>query len=240
MQSESKGARFLAFLDFELEIGPGSGREYPVAVIRSPAGEVRETMRFPFDELALENRLKDLQIGLLRSGGKRRQMLSSEEQTVQDFGRALLDALLTGEVRSRYDVSWREAKQQGKGLRLKLRIQPPELAALPWEFLYDPRQAEYVCLSRGTPVVRYLELPQPIQPLSVTPPLHILGMVASPRDLPPLDVVREKQRVEEAVKDLRARHGRPDLAAGANLARPAAGDARWPPAHLSFHRPRRL
>jgi len=205
MQSESKGARFLAYLDFELEIGAGSGREYPVAVIRSPAGEARETMRFPFDELALENRLKDLQIGLLRSGGKRRQMLSSEEQTVQDFGRALLDALLTGEVRSRYDVSWREAKQQGKGLRLKLRIQPPELAALPWEFLYDPRQAEYVCLSRGTPVVRYLELPQPIQPLTVTPPLHILGMIASPRDLPLLDVVREKQRVEEAVKDLRAR-----------------------------------
>jgi hypothetical protein len=96
MQSESKGARFLAYLDFELEIGPGSGREYPVAVIRSPAGEARETMRFPFDELALENRLKDLQIGLLRSGGKRRQMLSSEQQAVQDFGRALLDALLTG------------------------------------------------------------------------------------------------------------------------------------------------
>ncbi len=205
MQSESKGAKLPTYLDFELEIGPGSGREYPVAVIRSPAGEARETMRFPFDELALENRLKDLQIGLLRSGGKHRQMLSSEEQTVQDFGRALLDALLTGEVRSRYDVSWREAKQQGKGLRLKLRIQPPELAALPWGFLYDPRRAEYVCLSRGTPVVRYLELPQPIQPLSVTPPLHILGMIASPRDLPPLDVVREKQRVEEAVKDLRAR-----------------------------------
>jgi formylglycine-generating enzyme required for sulfatase activity len=100
-------------------------------------------------------------------------------------------------------VSRREAAQQGQGLRLKLRIQSPELAALPWEFLYDPRQAEYVCLSRYTPVVRYLELPEPPQPLTVTPPLRILAMIASPQDLAPLDIEREKQRVARAVKDLR-------------------------------------
>jgi hypothetical protein len=195
----------MEYLDFELEIGPGQGREYPLAVVRSPAGEARGTMRFPYDELALQNRLKDLQIALLRSGGARRKVLSPEEQAVQDFGRDLFDALLSGEIRSRYDVSLQEAKRQGKGLRLKLRIQPPELAALPWEFLYDPRQAEYLCLSRHTPIVRYLELPQPIQPLTVTPPLRILGMVASPRDLKALDVTREKQRVEEALKDLQAK-----------------------------------
>lgn len=194
----------IAYLDFEIEIGSGSGRDYPVAVVRSPAGEAEETMHFPFDELALDNRLKDLQIALLRSGGSRRQALSAEEQHVQAFGRDLFNALLTGEVRSRYDISCREARQQGKGLRLKLRIQPPELAALPWEFLYDPRQAEYVCLSLDTPLIRYLELPQPVQPLFVTPPLRILGMIASPRDLPALDVARERQRLEAAVRTLQA------------------------------------
>jgi hypothetical protein len=156
------------YLEYELEIGPGSGREYSVVVIRSPAGEARETMHFPFDHLALENRLQALQIALLRSGGKRRKLLLPEEHTVQEFGRALFKALFTGEVRSRYDVSLNKATQQGKGLRLKLRIQSPKLAALPWEFLYDKRQGEYLCLSRGTPIVRYLELPQPLQPLTVT------------------------------------------------------------------------
>ena len=34
------------YLDFELEIGTGSGREYPIAVVRSPAGEARETMHY--------------------------------------------------------------------------------------------------------------------------------------------------------------------------------------------------
>jgi formylglycine-generating enzyme required for sulfatase activity len=193
------------YLDFELEIGQGSGREYPVAVLHSPAGEVRATMRFPFDELALDLRLGKLQIALLRSGGKHRRAPSEEERGVQDFGQALFDALLGGEIRSCYDVSLREAAQQGKGLRLKLRIHPPELSALPWEFLYDPRQAEYVCLSRQTPIVRYLESPRLIQPLRVAPPLRILGMVASPQDLPALDLERERERVERAVHSLRAR-----------------------------------
>lgn len=84
------------FLDFEIEIGRGQGREYPVAVIRSPAGEARYTMHFPFDTLALQNRLQTLQIALLRSGGNRRLAFSDEEQTVQDFGKQLFDALVMG------------------------------------------------------------------------------------------------------------------------------------------------
>jgi hypothetical protein len=202
----SKQTQQTNYLDFELEIGPGSGREYPVAVLRSPAGEARETMLFPFDALELEHHLKDLQIALLRSGSKRRRVLSPEDQAIQDFGRALFEALLTGEVRSRYDVSQRQAFQQDKGLRLKLRIAAPELAALPWEFLYDPRAAEYLCLSRDTPLVRYLELPQPPRPLTVRPPLHILGVVINPRDQETLDVMREKQRLEETVEPLRTKN----------------------------------
>jgi formylglycine-generating enzyme required for sulfatase activity len=192
----------MEYLDFELEISPGLGRDYPVAVIRSPAGEARETMRFPFDELALKNRLQALRIALLLSGGSRRRVLTPEEQTVQDFGKDLFDALVAGEVRSRFDVSRREAHQQGKGLRLKLRFLSPEMAALPWEFLYDHRRGEYLCLSKNTPTIRYLELPQPIQSLTVTPPLRILAMIANPEDLEPLDVARERQRIETAIQDL--------------------------------------
>jgi hypothetical protein len=195
-----KGAG-MDYLDFDLIIGPGRGREYPLNV-RSFAGEVSETLIFPFDALALENRLKDLQIALLRSGRKR-QVLQPEEQAVQDFGRELFNILFKGEVRGLYDVIRREASTQGKGVRIKLRFQPPELAALPWEFLYDPRKHEYVCLSRNTPIIRYLEISQPILPIKVIPPLRILGMIASPCDLPALDVAREKQRIERAIQKLR-------------------------------------
>lgn len=189
------------YLNFELEVGLGSGREYEISV-SSPAGEAREIMRFPYDNLVLENRLKDLQIALLHSGGKRRRVTSPQEQAVQNFGTDLFNALIVNEVRVRYDVSQELAEREEKGLKLILRIQEPELAALPWEFLYDPRKGEYVCLSRSTPIVRYPESPRPVQPLLVRPPLHILGMAVSPFDLNPLDIEREKQRVEEAVQRL--------------------------------------
>jgi len=201
---ESDGKK-MSYLDFDIEIGLGSGREYPVAVVRSEAGEAHETMRFPFDELALESRLKDVQIALLHSGGKRRHIQSSDEQSVRNFGQALFHALFAGEVHSRYIISQRMAFHQGKGLRLKLRIHSPEMAALPWEFLYDADQAEYLCLSNKTPVVRYLESPQLPQPLAVTPPLRILGMIVNPTDLPSLDVDSEKQRVEKAIEGLGAK-----------------------------------
>lgn len=35
------------YLDFEIEIGLGAGRDYPVSV-RTPEGDARQTMRFPF------------------------------------------------------------------------------------------------------------------------------------------------------------------------------------------------
>ena len=204
MESLGNQSTDWGYLDFELEIGAGSGRRYPVTVIQSVAGEAREVMHFPFDDLALENQLLILQNVLLRSGGRRRRVPLSEEQAVQRFGQALFEALFIGEVRSRYAVSQQEAFSQGKGLRLKLRIQSSALAALPWEFLYDPGQGEYVCLSSNTPIVRYLELPRPPQPLTVTPPLRILGMIASPENLGDLDVEREQQRVERATERVRA------------------------------------
>jgi hypothetical protein len=171
--------------------------------VRSPAGEAQGEMRFPFDEWQLKDRLQALEIALLRSGGTRRRMPSPEEHTVQDFGRGLFESLLVGDVRTRYEMSLSEARRQGKGLRLKLRIQPSELAVLPWEFLYDAERDRYPSLSSNTPLVRYLDLPQPVEPLRVSPPLRVLGMVTSPLGLDPLDVEHEKRLVEEAIRGLR-------------------------------------
>ncbi len=194
------------YLDFDLEIGPGDGLTYPLAVLHSPAGNARGQMDFPFRELDLENRLLALQNALLRSGGARRKVLTDEERSVRGFGQALFAALFRDDVRSAYDVSRRMAREEGCGLRLKLRILAPDLAVLPWEYLFDERLDEYVCLSFGTPIVRFLEVAQPILPLAVTPPLRILAMIASPAGLTPLDVAAERQKLERAVAGLAARH----------------------------------
>ena len=191
------------FLDFEIEIAAGAGRDYPVSA-RSECGEAQATMRFPFDKLVLEKHLLALENALLRSGGVRRRVMAPAEQAVQEFGQAIFDALIDGEVRTCYDLAQREAAQKGLGLRLKLRIEAPELAALPWEFLYDSRQADYVGLSSSTPIVRYLHAAQHVEPLAVELPLRILGLVVSPIGLDALNVENEKQRLETALRELRA------------------------------------
>ncbi|MBI3797520.1 MAG: SEL1-like repeat protein [Deltaproteobacteria bacterium] len=203
-------ASALEYLDFEVEIGPGSGGQYPVAVRQSPAGRAHATMQLPFDTQALDNRLKDVEIALLHSGGGRRKMPQQEELAVQSFGQAVFDALFVGDLRSRYDASLADVARQGKGLRITLQIEAPELTVLPWEFLYDSRQGEYVGVSRYTSIVRSFEQAQGIEPFPLKPPLRILGMVASPKDQEPLDVQGEKRRVEEAVARLR-QHGLVEL-----------------------------
>ena len=85
-------------------------------------------------------------------------------------------------------------------MQVRLRIGPPELAALPWEFLYDPGRDDYLCLS--IPLVRYLDVLEPRRPLAVTPPLRILGMVARPGESDPLNVDHEQRRLQQAVAGL--------------------------------------
>jgi sugar lactone lactonase YvrE len=183
------------YLDFEVQIETGEAGAYTVEVIRSPAGESRATMQLPFSEPALTEQLQALEQALLES---------SDEAAIRTFGQALFDALFIGDVQDRYVISLPQAAQARKGLRIKLRIEVPELARLPWELLYDARADEFVSLSKRTPVIRYLELPQPVTPLAVELPLRMLAMVASPKDLPPLNVEHERERLEQALASMRA------------------------------------
>ena len=54
------------YLDFDLEITPSRGRTYTVAVLRSPVGESRSTLRLPFDRRGLQLRMLAIENTLLR------------------------------------------------------------------------------------------------------------------------------------------------------------------------------
>ena len=124
---------------------------------------------------------------------------------MQRFGGQLFLALLPDEVLSCYRSSRTFAGTQGKGLRLRVRIDAPKMFVLPWEYLYDKQEGDYVCLAKETPLIRHMELPRPSQPLTIQPPLRILGMISSPTDLPALNVELEKQHMTEAVQHLSER-----------------------------------
>src|SRR5215210_6259809 len=203
MSDESQPSRRYDYIDFSLEIREGDDRNRYVIAASSPEGEVQEQTRLPFDAWELKDKLNEVEVALLRSMGLRRRIGTPEEETIRAFGRALFETLFVGDVDAYYRMSLREARRQNRGLRLKLRVGPPELSTLPWEFIYDPRR-DYVGLSSRTPLVRYPDVPQPIERLTVTPPLSILGMVTSPQGLPQLDIAHEKRLVEEALRGLQS------------------------------------
>ena len=198
---ESGKSTTFEYLDFVLEIGKKEGDTYPVEVIQSPAGGAKEVMKLPLDESNLKMQLLGIENSLLRSATSYRLAPTQEEDEIRKFGAGLFDALFTKSVQDFYDISLDRARSQGKGLRIKLILTAPELVALPWEFLYDARDSEYLCFSRKTPVARSSILPISIQPLPIEPPLHILGMIAAPRNLPPLDIQMEKDRLQKSLKD---------------------------------------
>lgn len=201
----------MEYLDFELQLSEGSGDgAYRVEVLRSPAGEINATMRWSFDDEELARRIQEVEATRgneepTRKTGHRavvRDKPPNPPVDVKELGQDLFDALLSPEVRASYRTSLAEARRDGKGLRVRLRIEVPKLAALPWEYLYDEAEGAYLGLSTETPLVRYIELGRGQAPLKITPPLRILGMVASPLDVAQLDVDRERAQMEEAVQHL--------------------------------------
>ncbi len=194
------------FLDFEIHIAPGTGQNYPILVVKSPVGEASGTFQLPFDAPGLENHLKGVEIAVLKSGSVRRDivMASDEAESVTDFGTKLFNALFADQVQTVFRRSQDAARAQRKGLRVRLRIDAPDLSTLPWEFMYDPSTGDYICLSSETPLVRYLQFDRAPEELTVKPPITILAMVASPKDRPTLDAAREKDRMQQATAGLQA------------------------------------
>ena len=190
----------MEYLDFDLQI-ERLGEKYRVRVLDSPSGQTTGEFVLPFSELELENFL--LRMG--RARRRVRRLESPETQAAKTVGGQLFDALFSGEVRDALLSSLREAQRQDTGLRIRMRLSDaPELADLPWEYLYNPTVNRFLALSKETPIVRFLDLPEPVRPLAVKPPLRVLAMVASPSDLPALDVEQEWARLHDALGDLHA------------------------------------
>jgi len=177
-------------------------RELKIRVERNPLGGFRTYAAGPTGEaagafdLALD---ADLMGSVYELG--RRVRRAPAGSLAEDFGGKLFDALFRDEIRDLYHESLSRAQTQGKGLRITLALtEVPELMQLPWEFLYHER--DFLAISDWTPIVRYLDLPTAREPLAVAPPLHILAMVSSPSNAPPLDVERERENLERALCDL--------------------------------------
>jgi tetratricopeptide (TPR) repeat protein len=185
-------------LEFLIDIGDRTERGYR---IRVEAQGDRFTVHVPFDpaEQGFQRMLDELPLALLASSAKARWAADPAEQKVRLLGGELFKALMVDEVPGRLGVTRRQARAEGRDLRLTLRIGPPELAALPWEFMYDPRSHSEEFLSKNFLLVRIPEELAALPPLPLRGPVRILALAACPTDLPALDIEHERRLLTEAL-----------------------------------------
>jgi hypothetical protein len=187
-----------SYTDVDLDLTPGT-EDWEIR-LTTPRSRARGTFRNPLSEEEIEI------LGLTAVRGRRSTRSASRRdlERAKDFGGRLFDALFQDELLESYRETLAQvAGDETRSLRIRLRLQDsPELASIPWEFLYDRRQDRFLALEFQTPVVRYIELPLAVDPPDVTLPLRILVMISSPQGVTSLDGEGEWALLNQAMSDL--------------------------------------
>jgi TonB family protein len=187
----------LKYDDFDLQITP-VGDHYRVH-LNGPTGQAAADFVLPFTDVDVSNFLG--RIGQVRRTTRRAE--APELHAAKEFGGKLFRAVFSGELIAQLRGSVEQSLNNDRGLRIRLRLtDAPELADLPWEFLYDAAQNHFLTTSTETPLVRFLDLPQRIAPLRASLPLRVLVVIASPKNLKRLDAEGEWARLQESLADL--------------------------------------
>ena len=155
------------------------------------------------DDVAVSLRYDEFAEGLqsLEDGG-----LDDPEDAIP-LGRALADRLVPeGAVRAAVTGAIRAAGTDD-GVRLRLVIREPRLAALPWEYTYlaaldRGQMSDFLVLDPKVSLVRHEALPLPQRALTPRDPdrLRVVVATANAPGLPTLDLRRELKVVEQALK----------------------------------------
>jgi CHASE2 domain-containing sensor protein len=87
------------------------------------------------------------------------------------------------------------------GVRIRLRLGPAEIAALPWELLYSQRRDHFFGTTPDTVLLRFVELRRPVRPLKARSPLRMLVVIPDSD----LDVVKERDALKKALEKLEGR-----------------------------------
>jgi hypothetical protein len=190
----------IGYADLDLAIRSAGRGSLGVRVLNSPAGQTTETrFSLPWTEHELAATLTKI----ASRSGTGSQSRSSRAASVKAFGSRLYKVLFRGQIEAILLRSQSEATARGLGLRIRLRLtEAPELAALPWEFLYDAVRNRFLCLSERTPLVRFLDVPDPVRALNISRPLKVLVVISNPVNLVRLNVEQEWQRISNALAPL--------------------------------------
>jgi hypothetical protein len=180
------------YVDFHVRIltRPSPGQPFPL-IVDSWAGRGRGHLMLDVQDSNLWSYIRRLEQHLV------------DHDDLRNLGTTLWMALFGAPQIGRRYVACQAEAGADKGIRLKLDIEPPLLAGLPWEYLYDPEAQTFPALSPRTPITRYTVPGQKEPPpLDLELPLRILIVSAEPAGEVPLDVEAERSQIIKAMAHL--------------------------------------
>ncbi len=184
--------RTMRYHTFDVTVSAtGAPHEYLLAAESSTQGEAAGRTNIDPSSAPLADLLAALGYGTISSAN------------LQTLGATLYQSLFAGEIGMLLNRALGETiGNEALGLRLRLRINPPELAALPWEFLYSPERRLFLAASVETPLSRYLNLPEPVRQLACPENINLLVVMTQNSGL---DTTAERQALEKVATQLRDR-----------------------------------
>jgi hypothetical protein len=203
------------YVDLEVFIGPRTpssnsfvSDEQPVFVDYARVGALE--IGWPEEAEEFRNDMQRIRTKESPEGGEEPAL---SKEFFQKFGTKLFHILFNPKLEAVYRDRLSLARHRTDGaLRLNLCFDPldlpPDLALAPWEYVFDPEEELFLASSEGIAFSRSVPTTQYVEPLTVTKPLRILVAISNPIDLQcihpkltPLDVVKERETIETALKD---------------------------------------
>ena len=115
-------------------------------------------------------------------------------------GNLLFEWVFPAPVRAQLRVAWDRAERAAMGLRIRLTVDAPEIAAWPWELLHDPERNYTFSTSPSTPLVRYYDQADRFGSLAeqgAELPIELLLVLPT---TPDLDLAQERRNVEQVAE----------------------------------------
>ena len=120
---------------------------------------------------------------------------------LKGLGQKLYQALFPNQINARFHATMADAKAKKDSVRLRLIFESPQLASIPWEFLYDEGTNTFLGNNTETVLSRYIDVPLQKRDIKAASlPLKVLLVISTPSNLSKLDVAGEEKLIQEALK----------------------------------------
>lgn len=203
--------------DFKIVINSNDNLTFTVDVIKPCGGNVGDAHgNFKFDEIKLISDVLNNSEVAPPLAERNFKPVANNEKTLtlnyhrplsniksEELGANLSDVLFKDDVREILGRCKEYCSNKQAILRIRLDLsRVPKLAELPWEYLRNTENDNFLCLDEDTTLVRYLQTADAVRPLKAVLPLRILVMASTPQNLPLLAKNDEINKIKNALAEI--------------------------------------